>query len=136
MSGLRNDDRVHAGRAPALRLAAVLLLGGSLHFLAPRFFDRIIPRRLPGRPRAYTRAFGAAALGIGTGLSIARTRRRSAVLAGAFFIAVMPAKVRLAVSWWRDGTKRLPARITGVVQLFWQVPLLTEAWRVWRNAPN
>ncbi|MHA6804663.1 hypothetical protein [Salinifilum ghardaiensis] len=87
-------------------------------------------------PASYTRAFGAAALGIGTGLSIARTRRRSAVLAGAFFIAVMPAKVRLAVSWWRDGTKRLPARTTGVVQLFWQVPLVTEAWRAWRNAPN
>lgn len=136
MNGPRNDRPVDASRAPALRLAAALLLGGSLHFLAPRFFDRIIPRRLPGEPRAYTYAFGVAALGIGTGLSIARTRRFSATLAGAFFVAVMPAKVQLTVSWWRDETKRLPAKVTAVVQLFWQVPLVTEAWRARRNAAN
>ena len=80
----------------ARRLAAIMLAGGSLHFLAPRWFDAIIPRSLPGRARTYTYVSGSAALAIGAGLMIARTRRLSADLATAFFVGVMPAKVRLA----------------------------------------
>lgn len=118
----KHPDPAQPSQAPAIRLALTLLFGGSLHFLAPQFFDSIIPRRLPGTPRAYTYASGGTALGIGTGLSIARTRRVSAMLAGAFFIAVMPAKVQLAVSWCRGDSKRLPAKFIGIMQLFWQVP--------------
>lgn len=124
----------HARDAAATRLAAMLLLGGSLHFLAPRFFDSIIPPVLPGKARTYTYASGLAALAIGTGLSIGRTRRVSAGLAGAFFVAVMPAKIQMAVDWWRSDTKHPAAKIGGVVQLFWQIPLVTEALRARRAA--
>lgn len=121
-------------QAAAFRLAATLLAGGSLHFIAPRFFDSIIPPKLPGNPRTYTYVFGVAALGIGTGLSIARTRRASAGLACVFFVAVMPAKIQMAVDWWRSDTKPLPAKVGGIAQLVWQIPLVTEALKARRNA--
>jgi uncharacterized membrane protein len=111
----------------ALRLSVVLLTGGAFHFIAPRFFDSIIPPVLPGDPRTYTRVSGVAALGIGTGLAIPRTRRTSALLARIFFIAVIPAKIQMTLDWLRSDTKPLPAKIAGIVQLFWQIPLLTEA---------
>lgn len=121
-------------QAAAFRLAATLLAGGSLHFIAPRFFDSIIPPMLPGSPRAYTYAFGIAALGAGAGLTIPRTRRLSAGLACAFFVAVLPAKIQMAVDWLRSDTKPLPVKIGGVAQLFWQIPLVTEALKARRNA--
>lgn len=121
------------GQAPAVRLAAVLLAGGTLHLAAPQFFDAIIPARLPGRARTYTRVSGTSALIIGTGLSFPRTRRTSAALACAFFIAFMPAKFQLAANWRHRGPL---AAVLGVVQLFWQVPLVTEAIRAHRDAPR
>ncbi|MBE9373222.1 hypothetical protein IQ251_02050 [Saccharopolyspora sp. HNM0983] len=121
-----------ADQTPALRLAAVLLTGGTLHFAVPRFFDGIIPAQLPGPARTYTRVSGIAALGIGAGLSVSRTRRTSAALACGFFVAVLPAKVQLAVDWWPKG--RVAATI-GIAQLFWQIPLITESIRAHRRAP-
>lgn len=121
-------------QAAAIRVAATLLVGGSLHFIAPRFFDSIIPPMLPGRPRIYTYVSGITALGIGTGLSIARTRRVSADLASAYFIAVTPAKIQMAVDWCRSDTKRLPAKISGIAQVLGQIPLVTEARKARRNA--
>lgn len=126
-------EPIRPSSVPAACLSAVLLLGGSMHFLTPRFFDGIIPPRLPGDSRTYTYASGAGALAIGTGLAIPRTRRGAATLAVAFFVAVMPAKVRLAVSWCRDDTKSRAVKILGGVQLFWQAPLIAEAWRVRRD---
>lgn len=136
MNAARDGESTVArpSQAAAVRLAATLILGGSFHFIAPKFFDSIIPPVLPGSPRAYTYASGVAALGVGTGLSIARTRRASAGLAGAFFIAVLPAKLQMAVDLWRSDTKRLPVRILGIAQLFWQIPLVTEAMKARRNA--
>lgn len=42
----------------AYRVAAMLLGVGSLHFLAPKPFDSIIPAELPGSPRLYTYGSG------------------------------------------------------------------------------
>ncbi|MGW0247157.1 DoxX family protein [Nocardia goodfellowii] len=116
-------------RAAALRLSTVLLIGGSLHFIAPKFFDGIIPPALPGNPRRYTQASGTAAIGIATGLAIPRSRRTSALLAAIFFIAVMPAKVQMTVDWLRSPTKSRTAKIGGIIQLFGQIPLVTEAFK-------
>jgi len=113
-------------------LAPTLLIGGTLHFLAPTWFDRIIPAQLPGPVRGYTYVSGAAAVGIGAGLLAGRTRRPAAVLAGMFFLAVMPAKVRLAVLWWRNEELSAVAKIVGILQLFWQIPFITAAGRVYR----
>ncbi|WP_234793393.1 hypothetical protein [Mycolicibacterium porcinum] len=113
---------------------AIMLAGGSMHFVAPKLFDRVIPPVLPGSARSYTYASGAAALAIGAGLSMPRTQRTSAALAAGFFVAVMPAKVQLAMDLWRN--PRVPGwgKAVGIVQLFWQIPLVTEACKTRRNS--
>ena len=55
------------------RMAAMLLGIGSLHFIAPKPFDSIVPAELPGSPRVYTYASGVAEVGIGAAL-LARLR--------------------------------------------------------------
>lgn len=115
-------------------LAPTLLIGGTLHFLAPTWFDRIIPAQLPGPVRGYTYASGIAALGIGAGLVAGRTRCPAAALAGVFFWAVMPAKVRLAVLWWRNEELSAVVKVVGILQLFWQIPFITAAGRVYRHS--
>lgn len=119
----------------ATRLSVVLLGGGVLHFVMPKRFDSIIPARLPGTPRTYTYAAGAANLGVGAGLAIPRTRRASSGLAGLLFIAYMPAKIKLAADWWRNDQLSTPAKIGGLVQLTLQVPLVTESLKARRYAP-
>ncbi|GAB3758833.1 membrane protein [Microlunatus parietis] len=108
------------------RLAAMFLFGGSMHFLASGWFDKIIPAGLPGRTRTYTYLSGATALAIGAGLAIPKTRRPAAAAATAFLIGVMPAKIKLTRDWLRSD-KPGWAKAVGVVQLFWQAPLIADA---------
>ena len=70
-----------ASQAPAYRIAALLLGIGTVHFLAPKPFDDIIPVELPGSPRFYTYASGVAEVGIGALLLPRRTRRFAALAA-------------------------------------------------------
>lgn len=58
----------------AFRVAAMLLGIGTLHFVAPKPFDSIIPVELPGSPRLYTYGSGVAELAIGALLVPRRTR--------------------------------------------------------------
>lgn len=110
----------------ARRLAAMFLFGGSMHFLAPGWFDKIIPPALPGRTRTYTYLSGASALAIGAGLTTPETRRPAAAAAAAFLIGVMPAKIKLTRDWLASDKPRW-AKALGVVQLFWQAPLIADA---------
>ena len=71
----------------ALDLALFLAGAGALHFLAPRPYDSIVPRVLPGKPRHYTYASGAAELGCAALVAIPQTRRLGAEGALALFAA-------------------------------------------------
>jgi uncharacterized membrane protein len=119
---------------PAWRLAAMLAAAGVLHFVTPSFFDRIIPPALPGNARIYTRASGAAALAIAGMLTVPASRRLGGTLAAAFFIAVVPAKVQLALNWFGGDKSTLAMKVAAVVQFPWQIPLVTEALKARRNA--
>ncbi|WP_152364542.1 hypothetical protein [Microlunatus speluncae] len=129
MTGPRPDG---PQRSAARRLAVIMLGAGCAHFLVPRRFDAIIPPALPGRARTYTYLSGSAALVIGAGLTTTRARRPAAALAAAFFVAVMPAKLQLTADLLRDESKPRWVKAIGVVQLFWQLPLITEAIRAGR----
>lgn len=120
-------------RAAALRLAALLLGSGTLHFVHPQPFDRIVPRALPGDARAYTYASGVAELAVGTALVVPRTRRLGGALAASLFVAVFPANVQMAVSWWRSDRMPNAAKAIAVARLPLQIPLVTEAVKVWRR---
>src|SRR4051794_342364 len=63
-----------SGRKRALRLAMLLLGVGTVHFVAPKPFDDIIPAELPGSPRFYTYASGVAELTAGGLLLLPRTQ--------------------------------------------------------------
>jgi uncharacterized membrane protein len=120
-----------ASQAPAYRIAALLLGIGTVHFLAPKPFDDIIPVELPGSPRFYTYASGVAELGIGALLLPRRTRRFAALAAAALFIAVFPGNVNMCRLWW---DKPWPMRIVALARLPLQIPMITAALKVSRNA--
>ena len=109
-----------------------MLIGmGSVHFLAPKPFDTIIPAELPGSPRTYTYASGVAEVGIGSLLLLPRTRRFAALAAAALFIAVFPGNVNMVRLWW---PRPWLWRIAALARLPLQIPMVTGALKVRRNA--
>jgi uncharacterized membrane protein len=111
-----------------------LLIGmGLLHFAVPTPFDSICPDELPGSPRFYTLASGVAEAATGAMLLAPRTRRLGATAAVALFVAVFPANVNMVRQWWGKGW---PARIAAIARLPLQVPMITQALKIRRNAPR
>lgn len=80
-----------------LALAGILLFMGVLHLVVPKPFDKIIPRWMPGNPRAWTYASGLWELSSAALLAMPRTRRLGAYVAAATFVAVYPANVQMAI---------------------------------------
>ncbi|WP_273732635.1 hypothetical protein [Mycolicibacterium septicum] len=118
--------------APAAQRMAALLLGmGTLHFVAPKPFDAIIPAELPGSARFYTYASGVGELATGVLVAVPRTRRLGALAAVALFIAVFPGNVNMVRLWW---DKPWPMRIVAIARLPLQIPMITWALRVYRNS--
>lgn len=110
-------------RSPLL-LAGLLAAAGTAHFAVPRPFDAIVPRLLPGSPRAWTYASGAAELALAAGLVLPRTRRAAALATAGFFAGVFPANVKMAVDW-RD--RPAPLRAAALGRLPLQLPLVLWA---------
>jgi uncharacterized membrane protein len=131
MTAITPRPQREASQAPAYRLAALLLGIGTVHFLAPKPFDDIIPVELPGSPRFYTYASGVAELGIGALLLPRRTRRLAALAAVALFVGVFPGNLNMVRLWW---DKPWPMRIFALARLPLQIPMITEALKASRNA--
>ena len=125
-----------ASQAAALRLAALLAGTGTLHFVAPKPFDAIVPRALPGRARHYTYASGASELAVATALAVPRARRVGGLAAAALFVAVFPANVQMAADWLRRSDLPVAAKVGAVARLPLQVPLVTQALAASRRAPR
>ena len=51
----------------------------------------------------------------------------------ALFVAVFPANVNMVRLWWGKGW---PARIAAIARLPLQVPMITQALKIYRNAPR
>lgn len=124
------------GRTPALRLAAILLGAGVMHFVAPAPFDSIVPKRLPGKARSYTYWSGVAEIGVGTALVFPRTRRIGGRLAALLFIAVFPANIQFTAD--SVGNPRAPFALKAIslLRLPLQLPLITQALAVSRRTPR
>jgi uncharacterized membrane protein len=119
-----------SARSPLL-LAGLLAAAGTAHFAAPRRFDAIVPRALPGEPRTWTQVSGAVELALAAGLALPRTRRTAALATAAFFVGVFPANVKMAVDW-RHRPNPLKAAAYGRLPL--QLPLVLWARSVAKNA--
>lgn len=113
----------------ALALAALLGGAGVTHFAKPEPYDKLIPRGLPGSPRAWTYASGVAELGCAAAIALPRTRRFGGLLAALLFVAVFPGNVKMALDYQRRG-RPLPARLIAFGRLPVQWPLVTWALRV------
>ncbi|MEU6816804.1 hypothetical protein [Streptomyces sp. NPDC046860] len=116
-------------RSPLL-LAGLLASAGIAHFAAPRVFDPLVPRALPGTPRTWTRASGIAELALAAGVAAPATRPLAAKAAAAFFVAVFPANVKMAVDWRH---RPAPQRAAALARLPLQVPLVLWARGVARG---
>ena len=116
----------------ALALAALLGLAGATHFTRPKYYDAIVPRALPGTPRQWTYASGAAELALATAVAAPRTRKLGAVAAAAFFVAVFPANVKMALD---HRSKSPKARALAYGRLPLQIPLIAWAWNVAKRSP-
>ncbi|MBJ6618176.1 MULTISPECIES: hypothetical protein [unclassified Streptomyces] len=117
-------------RSPLL-LAGLLATAGAAHFARPRVFDAIVPRGLPGTPRAWTYASGAAELALAAGVALPGTRRVAALTTAAFFVGVFPANVKMAVDWRH---RPAPQRAAAYGRLPVQVPLVLWARSVARGS--
>lgn len=87
------------GRLPSpdtLLLAALFVGAGTLHFLRPEVFDRIVPPGTPIAPRAATLLSGAAEITGGLGLLHPATRPAARLGLLALLVAVFPANVLMA----------------------------------------
>ena len=131
MTAITPSPQRDASQAAAYRIAALLLGVGTVHFLAPKPFDGIIPAELPGNPRFYTYASGVAEVLIGALLLVPRTRRLAARAAAALFVGVFPGNLNMVRLWW---DKPWPMRIVALARLPLQIPMITEALKVSRNA--
>ncbi|SDP83729.1 Uncharacterized membrane protein [Actinopolyspora xinjiangensis] len=114
----------------ATLLAGALAITGTLHFLLPRPFDSIVPRRLPGSPRTWTYASGMAELGCAAAVATPRTRRAGATATTALFAAVFPANVKMALDY-RHRSRAL--RFVAYARLPLQIPLIRWSLGVRRN---
>ena len=82
----------------ALRFGTgALAFMGVLHFVAPKAFDAIIPKWLPGKPRTWTYASGVWELTSAGLLANPRTRKAGAYAAAATFVAVYPANIQMSI---------------------------------------
>lgn len=115
----------------AYRIAAMLLGIGTVHFLAPKPFDDIVPAELPGDPRFYTYASGVAEIATGALLVPRRTRRLAALAAALLFVGVFPANVNMCRLWW---SKPWPMRLVALARLPLQIPMITTALKIRRNS--
>ena len=120
-----------ATQTAACRIAAMLMGIGTVHFLAPRSFDTIVPAELPGDPRLYTYASGVAEISVGALLVPRRTRRLAALAAVMLFGGVFPANVNMCRLWW---TKPWPMRIAALARLPLQIPMIATALKIRRNS--
>jgi uncharacterized membrane protein len=97
----------------------------------PKPYDTIVPAELPGSQRFYTYASGVAELASGALLLSPRTRKLGALSAVAVFVGVFPANLNL-VRLWRD--KPLFMRLGAIARLPLQIPMIIQAFKVYRNS--
>lgn len=115
----------------AVRMGAALLGAGVLHLVRPGLFDGLIPRALPGPPRAWTLGSGMAELGVGALLLDPRTRRAGGWAAAALFVGVWPGNVTMA---WRSRRESRARQAVAMARLPLQVPLIAGALRIAHSA--
>lgn len=129
MSG-RQRSRRPGARRTSLFLTTLLGAAGIMHAVRPEPFDSIVPRALPGSPRAYTYASGIAEVATAGLIAVPSTRRLGGIAAAALLVAVFPANVQMAIDWRKKSPKK---RAIAVGRLPLQGVLVAQALHIARR---
>lgn len=125
-----DDDGHRRSSSTGIGLGLFVGVAGVTHFLAPGFFDAIVPPWLPPGQRFWTYSSGVAELVVATLLLRPTWRRVGGLAAIALFVAVYPANLYMA--WdWRD--RALGDQLIAYGRLPLQLVLIWLAWRVGRR---
>ena len=110
-----------------LLLSALVIAAGVLHFVKPKPYVRMMPARIPA-PLAIVYFTGVCEILGGLGLLLPQTQRVAAWCLIAFFVAVFPANVNMAVNKIGLGRTTPPAWA-----LWGRLPLqgVLIAWAWW-----
>jgi len=111
-------------------LAVLFGVLGSLHFLKPEPFERIVPHALP-RKKELVYASGVAELACAAGLLHPRTRRLAGLVSAGLLVAVFPANVQMAVDLRSKGSRT--AQAIAFARLPLQLPLIRWALKAARE---
>jgi uncharacterized membrane protein len=122
-----------ASQLPAYCMGIMLIASGAAHFIVPTKFDWMVPSELPGSQRLYTHASGIAEIATGALILAPRTRRFGGSAAAAVFVGVFPANLNGVRLWWN---RPFPTRMVPILRLPLQIPLITTALKIRRNAPT
>ncbi|MFM7508182.1 MAG: hypothetical protein ACKO5A_01360 [Actinomycetota bacterium] len=109
-----------------LRFAAMMVAVGVAHFVAPRFFERIVPRWFPW-PREAVLWSGVAEVASGALLAVPSTKRIGGFLATATIVAVYPANIQMAIDATQGQDVGVPAWAAWL-RLPLQIPMIRRAW--------
>ena len=129
-----SGDQKQAAATRAVKMGGWLVGMGVLHFVAPKPFDTIVPTELPGSARFYTHASGVAEVAAGALLIAPKTRKFGALASIALFLGVFPANVNMVRLWSQEPAKPVWMRIGAVARLPLQVPMITQAYKIYKNA--
>lgn len=116
-----------------IKLLGGLLVGaGALHFVKPRLFEQIVPRKLP-YAKELVLVSGAVEVAAGAMLLEPRTRRFGGILAAVLLAAVFPANVQMASDGLRG--RRAPRwyKAAVVARLPLQAPMIRIAVKAARS---
>jgi uncharacterized membrane protein len=98
---------------------------GVMHFVAPGFYEKIVPRWI-GHEKAVVAWSGVAELLCGALVAVPRTRRLGAWLSVVTLVAVYPANIQMAVDAGRPGNAE---EWVAWLRLPLQVPMVRWAHR-------
>jgi uncharacterized membrane protein len=116
---------VPTGPPGRLALAAFMFAAGVTHFVAPGFYERIVPH-WAGNPKFHVAWSGVAEIVAGTLLAVPPTRRVGAWLTLVILVAVYPANIQMVID---AGRPRNAEGVVAWVRLPLQLPMLWAALR-------
>lgn len=108
-----------------VKLAGFMASAGVMHFVAPGFYEKIVPRWL-GHQRDIVRWSGVAEVACAALLLVPRTRRIGAWCTVVLLLAVFPANIQMAID---AGPPTNPKAIGAWLRLPGQIPMIRWALR-------
>jgi uncharacterized membrane protein len=118
----------------AIALTAMLGSAGVAHFVKPKFFDPLVPKWMPGKPRITTYASGAVEIASAVLVANPKTRKLGGWVSLVTFLGVYPANIQAALDGgMKDMKPPFDSAVAAWARLPLQFPMFKLAWRVARG---